>query len=332
MEETKVFRTSLINFLCFQFPSAAAFFSNPPTTEQPAPATAQPTPPADPSEGAGNTEQLNLSAEDIFDWHTPMEHQSQLKQADIPGSSKAEDATAPVEPPAAQENTPRCRGKTPAKRQRRYHAITTDNDDESSAGLPAANPEQMQRRSIWIISYGKKRKELHFKEYMIQGFCQNQSIPLEVPGNRLPKTGSRRTLLPARGFPARSDQPRQISFILDSQYFLHSSSGEKFVERKIYLFDIGRVKLKKRMNAVHVRDQKHELTLPRNSFSAEGYHVQARQIVTGLRDKPVTQQDALPKSEYQPRYLPGQDPLSMFETSPLSSCLSSLSKHLHRRR
>ncbi|KAK8548132.1 hypothetical protein V6N12_061051 [Hibiscus sabdariffa] len=35
MEETKVFRTSLINFLCFQFPSAAAFFSTPPTVEQP---------------------------------------------------------------------------------------------------------------------------------------------------------------------------------------------------------------------------------------------------------------------------------------------------------
>ncbi|KAK8593821.1 hypothetical protein V6N12_045894 [Hibiscus sabdariffa] len=86
---------------------------------------------------------------------------------------------------------------------------------------------------------------------------------------------------------------RVISFILDSQYFLHSSSGEKFVERKIYLFGIGRVKLKKRMNAVHVRDQKHELTPPRN------------------RDKPVTQQDALPKSENQPRYLPGQDPLSL---------------------
>ncbi|KAK8557943.1 hypothetical protein V6N12_010166 [Hibiscus sabdariffa] len=68
------------------------------------------------------------------------------------------------------------------------------------------------------------------------------------------------------------------------------------------------------MNAVHVRDQKHELTPPRNrgdSFSVEGYRVQARQTVTGLRDKPVTQQNALPKSENQPRYLPGQDPLSL---------------------
>ncbi|KAK8666165.1 hypothetical protein V6N13_006317 [Hibiscus sabdariffa] len=169
MEEIKVFRTSLINFLCFQFPSAAAFFSIPPTAEQPAPATAQLTPPADPSEGAGNTEQLNLSAEDIFDWHTPMEHQSQLKEADILGSSKAnEDAPTPAEPPAAKENTPRCRGKTPAKqivlsdcssspeqpkqqpakRQRRYHAITTDSDDESSAGLPAKNPEQSADPSL----------------------------------------------------------------------------------------------------------------------------------------------------------------------------------------
>ncbi|KAK8652309.1 hypothetical protein V6N13_061330 [Hibiscus sabdariffa] len=168
MEETKVFRTSLINFLCFQFPSAAAFFSTPPPTKQPAPATAQPTTPADPSEGAGNTEQLHLSEEDIFDWHTPMEHQSQLKQADIPGSFKADDAPAPAEPPAAQEHTPRRRGKMPAKRivlcdrssspeqpeqqpakrQRRYHAMTTDSDDESSAGLPAANPEQSADPSL----------------------------------------------------------------------------------------------------------------------------------------------------------------------------------------
>ncbi|KAK8666166.1 hypothetical protein V6N13_006318 [Hibiscus sabdariffa] len=69
----------------------------------------------------------------------------------------------------------------------------------------------MQRRSIWIISYGKKRKELHFKEYMIQGFCQNQSVPLEVPGNRLPETGSRRTLLPARGKLPGTDRPWQDS-------------------------------------------------------------------------------------------------------------------------
>ncbi|KAK8715306.1 hypothetical protein V6N13_042643 [Hibiscus sabdariffa] len=47
-------------------------------------------------------------------------------------------------------------------------------------------------------------------------------------------------------------------------------SGEKFVERKIYLFGIGRVKLKKRMNAVHVRDQKHELTPPRNRANPRG--------------------------------------------------------------
>ncbi|KAK8559303.1 hypothetical protein V6N12_042582 [Hibiscus sabdariffa] len=72
----------------------------------------------------------------------------------------------------------------------------------------------------------QRKEKLNLKEYMIQGFCQNQvgcpklvlggrkknnqSDPLEVPGNRLPETGSRRTLPPARGFPARSDQPRQV--------------------------------------------------------------------------------------------------------------------------
>ncbi|KAK8669961.1 hypothetical protein V6N13_104728 [Hibiscus sabdariffa] len=37
---------------------------------------------------------------------------------------------------------------------------------------------------------------------------KNQSDPLEVPGNRLPETGSRRTLPPTRG--AWCDQPRQV--------------------------------------------------------------------------------------------------------------------------
>ncbi|KAK9042559.1 hypothetical protein V6N11_017628 [Hibiscus sabdariffa] len=33
--------------------------------------------------------------------------------------------------------------------------------------------------------------------------------------------------------------------------------------------------------------------------------------LSGLRDKPITQQDALPRSEGLPRYLSGQDPLSL---------------------
>ncbi|KAL4349006.1 hypothetical protein GQ457_17G008340 [Hibiscus cannabinus] len=36
------------------------------------------------------------------------------------------------------------------------------------------------------------------------------------------------------------------------------------IPKNIYLFDIERVKLTKRVNTVHVRDQKHELTPPRN--------------------------------------------------------------------
>ncbi|KAK8523058.1 hypothetical protein V6N12_073769 [Hibiscus sabdariffa] len=71
------------------------------------------------------------------------------------------------------------------------------------------------------------------------------------------------------------------------------------------------------MNVVHVRDQKLELTSPRNRYPCDNGNKKVtafppRDIVYkqdnqlfGLTDKPITQQDALPKSEDQPRYLPG---------------------------
>ncbi|KAL4351420.1 hypothetical protein GQ457_06G012300 [Hibiscus cannabinus] len=124
----------------------------------------------------------------------------------------------------------------------------------------------------------------------------------------------------------------QILFTFDSSHSLHSNSREKSVERNIYLFDIERVKLKKRVNTVHVRDQKHELTSPRDRYPCDnGYkevtilplrdivYDQAKQLF-GLRDKTITQQDALPRSEFPPRFLPRLDSLSLFEASPLSSC------------
>ncbi|KAK9034805.1 hypothetical protein V6N11_076862 [Hibiscus sabdariffa] len=65
------------------------------------------------------------------------------------------------------------------------------------------------------------------------------------------------------------------------------------------------------MNAVHVRDQNHELTPPRNSISPRDIVYKQDNQLFGLRNKPITQQDALPKSEGPPRYLPGQDSLSL---------------------
>ncbi|KAL4279722.1 hypothetical protein GQ457_03G020630 [Hibiscus cannabinus] len=105
------------------------------------------------------------------------------------------------------------------------------------------------------------------------------------------------------------------------------NSREKSVERNIYLFDIERVKLKKQVNTVHVRDQKHELTPPRDRYPCDnGYkevtvlpsrdivYDQAKQLF-GLRHKPITQQDAMPRSNFPSRFLPRQDPLSLFEAS-----------------
>ncbi|KAL4346281.1 hypothetical protein GQ457_17G008920 [Hibiscus cannabinus] len=69
-----------------------------------------------------------------------------------------------------------------------------------------------------------------------------------------------------------------------------------------------------KVNTVHVRDQKHELIPPRNRYPSDnGYkevtvlpsrdivYDQVRQLI-GLRHKPVTQQDALPRSDSQPRF------------------------------
>ncbi|KAL4354711.1 hypothetical protein GQ457_06G015180 [Hibiscus cannabinus] len=68
------------------------------------------------------------------------------------------------------------------------------------------------------------------------------------------------------------------------------------------------------VNTVHVRDQKHELTPPRNMYPCDnGYKVvtilpsrdivydQVKQLI-GLSHRPITQQDALPRSDSQPRF------------------------------
>ncbi|KAL4282717.1 hypothetical protein GQ457_16G018580 [Hibiscus cannabinus] len=113
----------------------------------------------------------------------------------------------------------------------------------------------------------------------------------------------------------RIEKRNLILFTFDSSQSLHSNSREKGVKKNIHLFDIERVKLKKRVNTVHVRDQKHELTPPRNRKypcdngykevtvlpSRDIVYNQVKQLI-GLRHKPITQQDALSRSDSQPRF------------------------------
>ncbi|KAK8558871.1 hypothetical protein V6N13_098498 [Hibiscus sabdariffa] len=78
-EETKVFQQKLINFLCFQLPAAATYFNaQPEATAAPHHSTnPQPTPSANPSAQAGDTETLHLSSDDendVFDWQSPRNH------------------------------------------------------------------------------------------------------------------------------------------------------------------------------------------------------------------------------------------------------------------
>ncbi|KAK8694935.1 hypothetical protein V6N13_072478 [Hibiscus sabdariffa] len=102
-----------------------------------------------------------------------MEHPGPIcptpRMTDVLESSTAQKSPAPTPtvreveplPTAPQVHTARRRGKTPsgwimlsdrssspdiadrphAKRQRRYHVITADSDDDSSAGIPVEHPE-----------------------------------------------------------------------------------------------------------------------------------------------------------------------------------------------
>ncbi|KAK8980828.1 hypothetical protein V6N11_047959 [Hibiscus sabdariffa] len=83
---------------------------------------------------------------------------------------------------------------------------------------------------------------------------------------------------------------------------------ERSLREKIHLFDIGRVKLKIRVNTVLARDQMHELTPPKDRGIASD---QGSKLL-GLRDKPVTQQDVMLNSEDPCRdRLSQPDPLSL---------------------
>ncbi|KAK9001973.1 hypothetical protein V6N11_024666 [Hibiscus sabdariffa] len=179
-EETKVFNQSLVKFLCFQFPSAAAFFAQPfsPPPQPTMSAAAQPS--AHTSAKAGATEEIHFSSDDendVFDWQSPRDHLQPI------GPTPSKPATAVPIPSAAPTPTTSAidehpkpdslvgkKGKVtagksfgrdipsspedeeeeqrPAKRKRRYHVISADSDDDSSAELLVAQPEKSADPSL----------------------------------------------------------------------------------------------------------------------------------------------------------------------------------------
>ncbi|KAL4386803.1 hypothetical protein GQ457_09G017410 [Hibiscus cannabinus] len=163
-EETKVFNHYLVKFICFQFPSAVTFFAQP-SSAPPQPnlsVVAQPS--ADTSAKVGATEEVHLSSDDendVFDWQSPRDHLqplgptpamavSILSAAPIPTTSAIAECPTPDSPARRKGKATAGRSfgrdipsspedeeaeQRPAKRQRRYHVITADSDDDSSAEL-----------------------------------------------------------------------------------------------------------------------------------------------------------------------------------------------------
>ncbi|KAK9018852.1 hypothetical protein V6N11_033898 [Hibiscus sabdariffa] len=151
IEETKVFQTTLLNFLHAQFLIATEFFPAQPIATPTAINSA-----ADPSVRAGKIEDVHYSsnaASDAFDWNTPFEHppsppfqtSAPPSLANIPESSNARKRKAPTAQILTDDHSPEptdepnpTKQTSPTKRQRRYHIITSDTQDEGSNDKPSS--------------------------------------------------------------------------------------------------------------------------------------------------------------------------------------------------
>ncbi|KAK8627986.1 hypothetical protein V6N13_063700 [Hibiscus sabdariffa] len=172
--ETKVFQQNLLAFLCFQFPAAANFHAQPKATATAnRSTTTQPIPSANPSTRAGSTEEVHFSSDDendVFDWQSPWDYLQPISPTPskpteaVPIFSAPTPATSAIVERPIPDSPARRRGKAPAgrsfgrnipsspaeeepeqrpaKRQRRYHIITADSDDDRSAEVPVAQLEK----------------------------------------------------------------------------------------------------------------------------------------------------------------------------------------------
>ncbi|KAK8557130.1 hypothetical protein V6N13_035234 [Hibiscus sabdariffa] len=180
-EEMKVFTQNLLKFLCFQFPAAAPFFgqpsSPPPQPSVSAAASAKPSTHTSAKERA--TEELHFSSDDendVFDWQSPRDHLQPLGPTTTPApvvpilSAAPTPTTSAIAECPTQESLTKKKGKVkagrtigsdipsspkeeaeqrPPKRRRKYHVITAESDeDDSTAEIPVARPEQSADPSL----------------------------------------------------------------------------------------------------------------------------------------------------------------------------------------
>ncbi|KAK8515202.1 hypothetical protein V6N12_019250 [Hibiscus sabdariffa] len=137
-------------------------------------AETKPNPSANPSAKVGSTEEVHFSSDvenDVFDWQSPRDHLQPidptpskpavavpiLSPAPTPANSAIADRPTLDSPARRKGKAPAGRTisrhapsspdeddqlQRPAKRQRRYHIITADSDDDSSNAIPISQPEK----------------------------------------------------------------------------------------------------------------------------------------------------------------------------------------------
>ncbi|KAK8619566.1 hypothetical protein V6N13_135849 [Hibiscus sabdariffa] len=149
IKESKVFRTTLLQFLHDHFPTTAEF-SQAHSSTTPAVVNSAATLSAEVAE----TEEVHYSSNvepDAFDWNTPYEYPpSPPKQpVDIAESSIAQKRKAPVARIIKEDRSPELTPDptavadlpaqtSPAKRQKYLHIITSDSDDDGSNDKPSS--------------------------------------------------------------------------------------------------------------------------------------------------------------------------------------------------
>ncbi|KAL4289884.1 hypothetical protein GQ457_14G011850 [Hibiscus cannabinus] len=217
-EEKKVFNANLLKFLHFQFPATARFFAQPSTTPPQPNVSATTQPSATTSAKAGATEEVHFSPS-AQSPHLPQQFQFS-STAPTPTTSVVAEHPTPDSPTRRKGKATAGRtigrdissspddeaDQRPAKRRRKYHVITIESDEDESTAEILEFVE-----TLW---YGFLENFLSIKD------AQCWHNLLEVPGNRLPETGSRQIkLLHISGawIYARNDQPGRIR---KQQYFI----------------------------------------------------------------------------------------------------------------
>ncbi|KAL4383969.1 hypothetical protein GQ457_15G017970 [Hibiscus cannabinus] len=272
-EKMKVFNANLLKFLHFQFPAAARFFVQPSTTPSQPNVSAAAQPSATASAKAGAIEEVHFSSDDendVFNWQSPRDHLQPLgpiTTTPAPTVLFLSAALTPTTSIVAERPTP----DSPARRKGKVTAGRTFGRDIQSSPEDEADQRPAKRRRKYHVITADSDEEDSSAEIPVSKPMHNSIL-----GDRscTEATLSTRTQNMSRQITSRESLPR-VEERKIRKGLPHQKEGR-------YPCDNG---------------YKEVTVLP----SRDIVYDRVKQLI-GLRHKPITQQDALPRSDSQPRF------------------------------